>query len=82
MPTKRKDLDNQSFTDLGPGPVYLFAGQLQDVRLHFGPSQPAVDTDDFIELRGPAGRDYEGSENVYARAEGDAAFVVVVSEPV
>lgn len=79
MPTARVNLDNQSYVNLGAGPLHVSVGQLQSVRLHFGVAAPAVGTLDFIPAVGPSGRDYDGDENVYARAEGDAAFVVVVS---
>lgn len=82
MPTQRVDLTDGDYTDLGPGPMYVHIPQLEDVRLHFGGSKPVKDSIDFLISNGPAGQDYQGSENVYARATRGSAHVVVVTEAV
>lgn len=80
MPTNRIELTDDEWTDLGAGPVHVHIGHLQNVRLNFGTVAPAIDSQDYIQLAGPIGRDYQGAERVFARAANGVANVVVVSE--
>lgn len=79
MPTNRIDLTDASWSDLGSGPMHLYLGQLQNVRLHIGTEAPGLETSAYVPLGGPVGRDYQGSERVFVRADNGSAAIIVIT---
>ncbi len=79
MPMKYFTLNDQ-WTDVGPCPIHVRAGQWQNVFVHYGITTPPTDEPAVLPLYGPGERAHSGSgERCFLRAMDGAAEVVVTT---